>query len=136
MSMAHREAISKGSRGKKHPPDCGHCAAIKGAGNGRWNEGSSQKDIRRRVLKYGGQFDPAVTRLAVMERDGWMCQICGEAILPTLVWMNNADREFGTIDHIIPISEKGDHTWDNVQAAHFWCNSERWYLARRERSKA
>lgn len=28
-----------------------------------------------------------------------------------------------TLDHIIPLSKGGTHTWDNVQLAHMSCNA-------------
>ena len=34
-----------------------------------------------------------------------------------------AGNDYPSIDHIIPISKGGQHTWDNVQLAHMICNS-------------
>src|SRR3954451_10732610 len=50
----------------------------------------------------------AVTRRAVMMRDGGRCQYCG----------THAD----SIDHVVPRSRGGTHTWDNVVAACRTCN--------------
>ena len=50
----------------------------------------------------------AVSRRAVMARDGHRCQYCG----------NHAD----SIDHVVPRSRGGLHTWDNVVAACRPCN--------------
>ena len=50
----------------------------------------------------------AVSRRAVMARDGHRCQYCGA----------HAD----SIDHIQPRSKGGPHTWDNVVAACRPCN--------------
>ncbi len=55
--------------------------------------------VRRRV---------AVSRRAVMARDGHRCQYCGA----------HAD----SIDHVTPRSKGGEHTWDNVVAACRPCN--------------
>jgi 5-methylcytosine-specific restriction endonuclease McrA len=30
-----------------------------------------------------------------------------------------------TVDHIIPLAKGGTHTWDNVQLAHWSCNSDK-----------
>lgn len=51
-----------------------------------------------------------LTRREVFIRDGYTCQYCG--------------RETGdlTIDHIIPRSRGGPHTWDNLVAACKPCN--------------
>ena len=32
-------------------------------------------------------------------------------------------RHYPTLDHIIPLSKGGSHTWDNVQLAHMGCNA-------------
>ncbi len=50
----------------------------------------------------------AVSRRAVMARDGHRCQYCGA----------HAD----SIDHVRPRSKGGDHTWENVVAACRPCN--------------
>lgn len=31
--------------------------------------------------------------------------------------------DYPSIDHVIPISKGGTHTWDNVRLAHHHCNS-------------
>jgi 5-methylcytosine-specific restriction endonuclease McrA len=50
----------------------------------------------------------AVSRRAVMVRDAHSCQYCG----------GPAD----SIDHVVPRSRGGEHTWDNVVAACRTCN--------------
>lgn len=52
-----------------------------------------------------------LTRRAVFARDGWTCQYCG------------APAE--NLDHVIPRSKGGPHTWDNVVAACRRCNSRK-----------
>lgn len=52
-----------------------------------------------------------LTRRAVFARDGWVCQYCG------------APAE--NLDHVIPRSKGGTHTWDNVVAACRRCNSRK-----------
>lgn len=56
----------------------------------------------------------------IFERDGWLCQICGEEIDRNLVFPHPRSV---SLDHIIPISRGGLHRRDNVQCAHFGCNS-------------
>ena len=53
----------------------------------------------------------ALTRRAVFARDGWVCQYCG--------------RPAENVDHVIPRSKGGTHTWDNVVAACRRCNSRK-----------
>ena len=52
-----------------------------------------------------------LTRRAVFARDDWRCQYCG------------ATAE--NLDHVIPKSRGGTHTWDNVVAACRRCNSKK-----------
>jgi len=68
----------------------------------------------------------AVSRRAVMARDGGLCQYCG----------GHAD----SIDHVMPRSRGGEHVWENVAAACRTCNLRKrdrtpdeagMYLARR-----
>jgi 5-methylcytosine-specific restriction endonuclease McrA len=53
----------------------------------------------------------AVTRRAVFARDGHRCQYCG------------AQAE--NIDHVVPRSRGGTHSWDNVVACCRRCNSRK-----------
>jgi 5-methylcytosine-specific restriction endonuclease McrA len=53
---------------------------------------------------------PPVNRREVLRRDNHACQYCGST--------KNL-----TIDHVIPRSKGGQHTWDNVVAACERCNS-------------
>lgn len=55
-------------------------------------------------------------------RDNWTCGICGKEVDSTL---GGNDPMGPTIDHIIPISKGGGHTWDNVQLAHRTCNESK-----------
>ena len=51
----------------------------------------------------------AITRRAVFARDGHRCQYCG--------------GQAENIDHVVPRSRGGGHTWENVVAACRRCNS-------------
>jgi 5-methylcytosine-specific restriction endonuclease McrA len=52
-----------------------------------------------------------LTRRAVFARDDWICQYCG------------ATAE--NLDHVIPRSRGGSHTWENVVAACRRCNTRK-----------
>lgn len=58
----------------------------------------------------------------VFERDGYVCQICGK---PTAERDGNLSPMYPTVDHVVPLSKGGDHTYGNVQTAHFICNSHK-----------
>jgi 5-methylcytosine-specific restriction endonuclease McrA len=53
----------------------------------------------------------ALTRRAVFARDGWVCQYCGSPA--------------ENVDHVIPRSRGGEHSWENVVAACRRCNSRK-----------
>ena len=79
------------------------------------------KGHRDRARRFGvdDDFDTSVTRLTVLERDNWVCQICGEAISRDAVYPSD---EYGSLDHIVSFKKGGHHIWSNVQAAHLGCN--------------
>jgi 5-methylcytosine-specific restriction endonuclease McrA len=53
----------------------------------------------------------SLSRRAVFVRDNYQCQYCG--------------RTAENVDHVIPKSRGGGHTWDNVVAACKVCNSRK-----------
>jgi 5-methylcytosine-specific restriction endonuclease McrA len=67
----------------------------------------------------GAQVLHRVKRREIYERDGWVCQICGD---PIDQWAPPRSPKSAAIDHIIPIKLGGNHTADNCQAAHMICN--------------
>src|SRR5579875_625292 len=64
-----------------------------------------------RYVRVPRQTRLAITRRAVFARDGHRCQYCG------------AQAE--NIDHVVPRSRGGTHTWDNVVAACRRCNAQK-----------
>ena len=57
----------------------------------------------------------------VFERDGWICQLCADPVDP----YERRRRWRASLDHIVPLSKGGSHTYDNVQLAHAGCNSRK-----------
>ena len=52
--------------------------------------------------------------------------MCGKMCDPNdHSWTEHHGPMSPTIDHIIPMSKGGGHTWDNVQIAHAICNSRK-----------
>lgn len=88
---------------------------------------------RRRVQTPTLYFED-IDREFVYLRDGGRCRICGgriDLMLPT----HHADSF--TIDHIEPVRGGGEHSYNNVRAAHLRCNvSEMWRLAKVRKEKA
>lgn len=63
-----------------------------------------------------------IDSLTLFERDGWWCHLCDNKINRRLRLPN---WWAATIDHVIPLSQGGTHTWDNVKAAHAKCNFDK-----------
>lgn len=76
---------------------------------------------RKKTAHYGGKYG-VVDRLAVFERDGWICQLCGDPVDPEL---RHPAVMSATIDHVVPLSWGGDHSMENCQLAHLSCNSSK-----------
>ncbi len=69
----------------------------------------------RRRARIRGLETEAVDRLVVYERDGGRCHLCNKTV----------SRHNFHIDHLIPISKGGSHTYANVALAHPRCNMRR-----------
>lgn len=63
-------------------------------------------------------------RLAIYERDGWVCQLCFDPVDSTLP---PTDHWAASLDHIIcqSWSERPDHSDANLRLAHRICNARR-----------
>ncbi len=62
----------------------------------------------RNLVRVPHQRRVTLSRRAVLHRDGNRCQYCG--------------RDADSIDHVVPRSRGGTHTWENVVAACRRCN--------------
>lgn len=97
--------VRPGGRAEK----CRECFAA-------WNQ---DRGHRRRAVKSGARF----TRREVLDRDGWVCQLCETQIDPDL---SHPHPMSATLDHVIPVSRGGEHSLENAQAAHRICNMRKW----------
>ena len=50
------------------------------------------------------------------------CIVCNEGIDKTLEY---PDKMSATLEHIVPLSKGGTHTWDNVAPSHLLCNGRK-----------
>lgn len=83
---------------------------------------------RRREAEENG--DRGIRLIAVWDRDGGSCAACSAQTPHPLSWgrtagVRNKRGTFPTVDHIIPLSLGGTHTWDNVQLMCHSCNSRK-----------
>jgi 5-methylcytosine-specific restriction endonuclease McrA len=76
-----------------------------------------------RVEKFNSkaEIDPTVTQDLIYERDKGICYLCGN--LTYKEYENRPANQRATIDHIIPVSKGGNHTFENVRIACWRCNS-------------
>lgn len=87
---------------------------------------SNRMHYKDRRLK-GKIVDKDITLVEVANKYNNQCQICGLLI----DWNDKQEKDgaiicghmYPSIDHIIPLSLGGLHSWDNVQLAHKICNS-------------
>jgi 5-methylcytosine-specific restriction endonuclease McrA len=77
-----------------------------------WTEIPEPSVVRlARYVRVPRERSVAVNRRTVFARDGHNCQYCGSAA--------------ESIDHVLPRSRGGTHTWDNVVAACRRCNTRK-----------
>ena len=77
------------------------------------------RHTERRKAEFLAAYIEDVDRSVVMKRDKWMCGICGNPVDIDVAW---PDLLSPSMDHIIPLSKGGDHSYKNVQCAHLGCN--------------
>jgi 5-methylcytosine-specific restriction endonuclease McrA len=80
---------------------------------------------RRRQSNIGktSEYDEGITLKKVRAKYHDVCQICGLMVDDTAMVNGHIKRLYPTIDHIIPLSKGGTHTWENVRLAHMSCNA-------------
>lgn len=81
---------------------------------------SRQNRIKRRLLLKNVKSE-SYTLEEIYIRDEGMCMLCFTNVAINAKEMANR----ASIDHIIPLSKGGDDTLNNVQLAHFGCNSRK-----------
>lgn len=88
-------------------------AKIRGAAWKRANKDRVYAGNEARVaLERGASAAQRIYRRAVWERDGGVCRLCDQPAEPAQ-WH---------LEHLIPLSRGGAHTYDNVAVAHPACN--------------
>ena len=89
----------------------------------RWRKENPERGragaSKRRALKLAA-FVEDVSHEAVFERDQWRCQLCGGETSGE--W---PDPLSASLDHIMPLSKGGEHSYANTQCAHLRCNIQK-----------
>jgi 5-methylcytosine-specific restriction endonuclease McrA len=73
---------------------------------------------KERARKHGTRYED-VNVLRVYDRDRWRCQLCQRKVNAKLSYPHPMSA---SLDHRLPISRGGDHTYANTQLAHLSCN--------------
>lgn len=100
----------------------GRCGSHAHAKWAKENPDKAHSNKSRYRARKRGAWVEDVDRAVVFERDRWVCGICGERIPKSATY---PDLLSPSIDHVIPLAEGGEHSYANVQAAHFSCNSSK-----------
>lgn len=97
-------------------------------------EEKHKREVKRINRRYGntlnarGRYWTRITGAAyepinpdvVFERDDWTCYLCGCELSER---DGDVRDNYPTVDHVIPLSHGGAHTYDNVRACCHTCNS-------------
>lgn len=90
---------------------------------------STTHEHTRRMRMQKDPVDNDITVLGLFLRDSGVCQLCGGRCDSEDYEMKDgvfiAGNKYPSIDHIIPLSKGGEHSWDNVQLAHRICNTKK-----------
>lgn len=85
----------------------------------------SERKITKRFA--GREIDLTITLDELIKRDNNICYICGKPCDGSDFVVKNGyticGNQYPSIDHVIPASKGGTHTWNNVRLAHRLCNS-------------
>lgn len=90
---------------------------------------NNRKDKKRRAKLRNALVDGNITLADVFRNDMGMCYICGKPCL----WDDYVEDAgtiicgpcYPSIDHVVPLSKGGKHSWENVRLACRKCNSEK-----------
>lgn len=110
--------------------ECGELFIPRDVHNIRCSTACTRKAANRSAdarLNRSNVIDRDITLDRLFKRDRGICQICGGAcewndkrMTPTGTVVGN---NYPSIDHVIPLAHGGVHSWDNVQLAHWYCNT-------------
>ena len=86
----------------------------------------SKRDKRERNIK-DVTVDNDITLEKLYKRDKGICWLCGTKCNKKDYVVTDATiicgNSYPSIDHVIPLSKGGRHSWDNIKLAHRLCNS-------------
>ena len=124
-----KEQIEKLRQERLHPcPVCGIVTDRKKYCSDKCRRKAENKtrEMRRRIKIRAAMVDPDITLEGLYKRDEGRCYICGMQTLLTDYVTKDGTQICGdwypSIDHVVPLSHGGLHSWSNVKLAHRRCN--------------
>lgn len=75
----------------------------------------------RRHARLKQQYVEDVDLAVLYERDRGRCGVCRKRV-PPLGSTGKRDPRMGSIDHVVPISQGGEHSYANTRLTHYRCN--------------
>ena len=94
---------------------------------------SKKMNAERRHRKRTQKYVEGISWKTAVKRFGWACSACGVTCIRPLGSNNPIEA---TLDHVVPLSKGGSHTWDNVQLLCRKCNTTKnnkdWQLFKKE----
>ena len=103
-----------------------HASLCKPCADARLDRQKRAAKRHRKALQRGAAGGQSVCREKVFERDGWLCRLCGVDTPKEL--SGTCNRNAPELDHIVPVSRGGLHTYENTQCLCRACNG--WKAAR------
>lgn len=88
----------------------------------KWSPARKTNWRKRKAKIRGAQRVETVDYQWILLRDRYICQLCMQPIDRNLHYM---DPLAASVDHRIPLKAGGNHTRDNLQAAHRRCNQRK-----------
>lgn len=83
-------------------------------------KGGRERSLLDRAKRHGVYIE-SVNKRKVYERDKHRCYVCNTKV----VMCDDYQPNQATLDHIIPLSKGGSHTYDNVRTCCHRCNSNK-----------
>jgi len=75
----------------------------------------AERQSRRRASKRMAPIVEKINPEIIFTRDKWICQLCHKRV----------HRRNASLDHVIPLSLKGEHSYRNIVLVHKRCNSQK-----------
>jgi 5-methylcytosine-specific restriction endonuclease McrA len=104
---------------------CRPCIRAIRKANKKTEGGKRRRRIEKAMRRAKGlglradKIDP----IEVFARDDWSCYLCRRKTPKELVGTQAANAP--SVDHVVPLSKGGSHTWDNVRCACRLCNTRK-----------